>query len=229
MMKNLINVVFLLALIVPASAREERYRLYSKTDPSDTGGIKGSIVTPSKPLVAILAIPPDEPRLVYNGTISGPDRREFIFKNLPIRKYDLFVIYDDEFYEGLNLHRGDSTLTEEDHAKIKATVDKAEKYFLKKYIHRVEGESGRGNEARVIVTYLRDKASTNGSDHRRSFRLLMMKDVGPGWQIARSRDLYPTWTKPQYNNPKHHYVKELGRIRVTDAIKDIGGLRLSAN
>ena len=179
-------------LLLPLGALAERDRLYSKTDPSDTGGIKGSVITPSKAIVQILAIPPDEPRLVYVGKLMGSDKREFLFENLPMRKYDLVVIYDDEFYEGLNLNRGGSTLTYEDQDKIKATVDKAEKYFLKKTIHRLEGETGRGNEARCIVTYLRDKASTNGSDYRRSFRLIMLKDVGPGWQIVRTRDLYPT-------------------------------------
>ena len=216
-------------LLFSLNSHAERDRLYSSVDPTDTGGIKGSIVTPSKAIVQILAIPPDEPRLVYVGQLLGTDKREFLFEHLPIRKYDLVVIYDDEYYEGLNLHRGDSNLNDEDQAKIKATVDKAEKYFLKKTIHRLEGESGRGKEARCIVTYLRDKASTNGKDYRRSLRLIMLKDVGPGWQIVRTRDLYPTWTKPVHANPTHHYVEDLGRIRVTSSIKDIGGLRLSSN
>ncbi|MFT5125771.1 MAG: hypothetical protein ACI97B_004422, partial [Verrucomicrobiales bacterium] len=117
----------------------------------------------------------------------------------------------------------------EDQEKIGATIQKAEKYFLKKTIHRLEGETGRGNQSRALVTYLRDTASTNGKDYRRSLRLIMLKDVGPGWQYERSRDLYPTWCKPAHAHPKHFQVPELGRIRVTDEIKDLGGLRLPEN
>jgi hypothetical protein len=227
-MKRLTTIAVFI-LLTACTVQAERDRLYSKTDPAATGGIKGSIITPSQSIVSILAVPPDEPRLVYEGKVLGTDKREFLFENLPMRKYDLMVIYENAYYEGFNLMRGESTLTEDDLAKINATVAKAEKYFLKKFVYRVEGETGRGNEARAVVGYLRDTASTNGSDHRRTVRLIMFKDVGPGYQIVRTRDLYPTWTKPQTNQPKHHYVKELGRIRVTDEIKDVGGLRLSSN
>lgn len=218
--------ILVAAFFMGALAQAERDRLYTKPDPEAKGGIKGSITTPSLPVLSVLAIPPDEPRLVYEAKISGPDRREFMLTGLPMRKYDMVVIYDDRYYEGLNLHRGESTLTDEDKQKIAATVQKAEKYFTKKTIHRLEGETGRGNRSRAIVTYLRDRSSTNGKDFRRSLRLIMLKDVGPGWQYERSRDLYPTWCKPQFANPKHYNVKELGRIRVTDEIKDLGGLRL---
>jgi hypothetical protein len=224
------NIRIVIVLIFAcALARAERDRLYTKPDPEAKGGLKGSITTPSLPVLSVLAIPPDEPRLVYEAKISGSDRREFELTGLPMRKYDLVVIYDDRYYEGLQLHRGESTLSSEDQEKIGATIQKAEKYFLKKTIHRLEGETGRGNQSRALVTYLRDTASTNGKDYRRSLRLIMLKDVGPGWQYERSRDLYPTWCKPAHAHPKHFQVPELGRIRVTDEIKDLGGLRLPEN
>ena len=34
-------------------------------------------------------------------------------------------------------------------------------------------------------------------DFRRTFKLVLLKDVGPGWQIARARDLYPVWVDPK--------------------------------
>ncbi|MEM7396216.1 MAG: hypothetical protein AAF492_28100, partial [Verrucomicrobiota bacterium] len=207
-------------------APPERYRLYTKPDREATGGIKGRILTPKTPIVQILAVPADEPRLVYKGDVSGPNQQSFSFKGLPMRKYDLVVIYNDRFYEGLNLIRGDDTLTTEDRKKINATIQKSEPYFTKRTIHRMEGKSGRGNEARLVATFLRDRASTNGSDFRRSFRLFVMKDVGPGWQVVRSRDLYPTWTKANFANPQHFYNKNLGRIRVTDSVKDVGDIIL---
>jgi len=191
---------------------------------------------PSQPIEQILAIPPDEPRLVYKGTVTGAGRREFSFSGLPMRKYDLVVIYKDRLYEGLNLERGDDTLTSLDHQKITATIDKAEPYFTRKIIHRMQGKTGRGNLARCIATFMRDRPSTVGHGtangpggnrtSRRTFRLVMLKDVGPGWQVVRSRDLYPSWTTSASCEATHTYSKSLSRIRVTRSIKNIGNLNL---
>ena len=216
----------------------ERTKLYNEPDPDSSGGIRGQIAGPAKPLLQILAIPPDAPRLVYKGEITDPEKREFLFKGLPMRKYDLIVIFDDSFYEGCQLVRGESSLTEEDHAKIKAIVDKSEPFFTKKIIHRAEGETGRGNWSRAICTFVREaksityldaaNAEKSGSGFwRRTFKLVEFKDVGPGWQIANARDLYPVWADPAKPHPTHHFDKSLSRIRVADTIKDIGELTLT--
>jgi hypothetical protein len=204
-----------------------RDRLYTKPDPASPGGIMGEVVKPAHPIRQVLAIPPDEPRLVYEGDIRGEGQRRFYFEGLPMRKYDLVVIYDDNFYEGLTLHRTENTLKKADLTKINETIQKAEPYFTKKYIHRVEGMTGRGNVARCICTFLRDRPSTNGPDYRRTFKLIMMKDVGPGWQVVRARDLFPVWTKPDKATPTHHYRSQLSRIRVTTRLKDLGPLNLA--
>ena len=91
------------------------------------------------------------------------------------------------------------------------------------------GTTGRGNEARAVATFLRDRPSTNGPDYRRSLRLFIMKDVGPGWQVVRSRDIYPTWCKPSNATPEHHFDKQLSRIRVTNKVKDVGTIHLRGN
>ena len=222
----------LAALLCSASAHPERYRLYTKPDPEATGGIKGTVAYPSRPIEQILAIPPDEPRLVYKGTISGSSRRDFSFSGLPMRKYDLVIIYDDQFYEGLTLQRGEDTLTETDRQKITTTINKAEPYFTRKIIHRLQGTTGRGNLARCVCTFMRDKVPANSPKEarniRRTFRLFMLKDVGPGWQVVRSRDLYPVWTTKGKMAAKHHYEKALSKIRVTKSVKDIGQLNLKS-
>lgn len=209
-------------------APPERYRLYSKPDPSCTGGIEGHIYSPQLPIQQILAIPPDEPRLVYKGTVGGADSRSFTFSGLPMRKYDLVVIFENRFYEGLQLHRGEGYLTAEDEKKIDYIIQKSEPYFTKKFIHRVEGKTGRGNLARCIITSLRDKGSSDvgHSRWRRTFKLVMLKDVGPGWQVVRARDLYPVWIEPKFGKPVHYYSEKLSRIRVTNRIKDVGEIDL---
>ena len=224
-MKHAWFTIVALALAAPVLA--ERDRLYTAPDPAAPGGLRGTVVTPALPIRQVLAIPPDEPRFVYEGAVSGTDRRTFRFEGLPMRKYDLVVIYDDRFYEGLRLHRDDDTLTSEDRAKIDQTVQASEPFFTKKFIHRVEGETGRGNLARCICTFLRDRPSDGGTGYRRTFKLVMLKDVGPGWQFVRARDLYPLYVPPALAQPRHHYTRVLSGFRITSTIKNLGELRLT--
>jgi hypothetical protein len=215
----------------------ERYRLYTEPDSGAPGGIAGRVVKPEQPVAQILAIPADAPEKVYQGTIDGADRRSFKFTGLPMRKYDLLVVFEKDFHEGLQLQQGENTLTEADRTKIEAIVQKSEPYFTHKIIHRVAGETGRGNFARCICTFLRAKGSEllwnayqgkfERDDFRRTFKLVILKDVGPGWQIVRTRDLYPVWTTPQLVKPEHHYHESLSGIRVADKVKDLGELDLT--
>lgn len=213
-----------------------RSRLYTAPDASSPGGIQGRIARPSKPIKQILAIPSDAPRFVYEGIVTRSDGRGFRFEGLPMRKYDLVVIYENAFFEGLQLHRGASTLTDSDVEKIEATVQKSEPYFPYKIRHRLQGTTGRGNTARGIYTYYLDRKSDllfneyqggwTRDDPRRTFKLVILKDVGPGWQIVRARDLYPAWVTMGTLRPKHHFRKQLSRIRVADSVKDLGDIDL---
>ena len=215
----------------------ERTRLYTKPDPANTGGLKGRITNPALPIEQILALPAENPEEVYLGEITDSQRTNFEFKCLPVGKYDLIVIYPAAFYEGLRLNREASTLTTDDLKKIEATIQKSEPFFTKRIIHRVEGESGRGKTARAICTYFREKGSellleqfegkSSRPDFRRTFKLVLLKDVGPGWQIARARDLYPVWVNPKSTLPVHHFSTAISQFRVADQIKDLGALDLT--
>lgn len=211
----------------------ERHRLYTKPDPAASGGITGTIAKPGKPILEVLAMPPDEPQLVYEGKVTGENRQGFLFEHLPVAKYDLFVIYENEFYEGLELTYEPDTLTDSDRQSISAIVNASDPFFNKKVIHRVAGTTGRGNVARCVVTQYRDGRGTVSQDYedlkgvvRRTFKLIWLKDVGVGWQVVQKRDLYPVTIKPQYQTPKHHFEKALSRIRVTDQVKDVGDISL---
>lgn len=209
-----------------------RDRLYTKADPRSPGGMSGRIVQPEEPIAQILAIPFDAPEKVYEGTIEGSDRQSFRFTGLPIRRYDLVVVYANSFYEGLQLHRGESTLTDGDRKKIDAIVQKSEPFFTHKVIHRLAGETGRGNLSRGVCTFYRDKPADYtgggpGENFRRTFKLVLLKDVGPGWQVVRTRDLYPITTSTKFLKPAHHHSEALSRIRVADSVKDLGNLDLT--
>lgn len=227
-----IPVMLLLAAAVSA---DDRSRLYTRPDPSCGGGIRGYITSPPLPIEQILALPPDELRFAYKGEVVTGDKRGFVFKNLPMRKYDLVVVYDKKFLEGIQLHRGESTLTQQDIRKIEQSIEKSEPFFKEKTIHRVEGDTGRGNFAKAIVsyfsgiktiTYIVADSAPKGREYRRTFKVVLLKDVGPGWQIVRTRDLYPKSVAATEGKLNHKYSETLSGIRVTDYIKDLGEIDL---
>ena len=215
----------------------ERTRLYKKPDPASSGGLRGSIGAPALPIEQILAVSAEDVDQVYQGEVGGAQRNTFQFNGLPVGKYDLVVVFASEFYEGLHLSAEPSTLSAQDLVKINASIQKSEPFFPKKFLHRLEGQTGRGQEARAVCTYFRDKGSeldvekfegkSSRPDFRRTFKLVLLKDVGPGWQVARARDLYPVWMDPKNALPVHKHSPALHQIRVADQLKDIGALQLS--
>lgn len=233
---------FLLATVLLAGAAvaeepPQRTRLYTAPDPASPGGLQGHLKNPALPIEQILATPATNPEEVYLGEITGPKKDSFSFKGLPIGKYDLIVVYPTAFYEGFQLNRDASTLTPEDRKSINETIQKSEPFFSKRVVHRLEGQTGQGNFARAIITYYREKGSEllmetfNGGfsrpDWRRTFKLVTLKQVGPGWQIVRARDLYPVWVKANSPLPEHHFSSTISQIRVADQMKDLGELDLS--
>jgi hypothetical protein len=228
-----------LAICLPAFAEPPapRSSLYTHPDPASAGGITGHVTNPATAIEQVLAIPFDAPEKVYEGMIEGDDKRSFRFTGLPMRKYDLVIVYANSFYEGLQLERGPNTLTNEDHKKIEAIIQKSEPYFTNKFLHRLEGTTGRGNEARSICTFLRAHGSefalgtyqgkSSRDDFRRTMKLVILKDVGPGWQVVRTRDLYPVWISPKNTEFKHNFSETLSRVRVADTLKNLGDLDLS--
>ncbi len=229
-------VVLSAVAVFGADAKPERHRLYTPPDSDSTGGITGMITKPGKPILEILAMPPDHPELVYEGKVVGSNRQGFLFENLPMAKYNLFVIYENEFYEGLELSFVPDTLTEKDRKSIDFIVKASDPFFNKKVIHRVEGTTGRGNFARCVVTQYRDGPGTVTADYvemkgisRRTFKLIWLKDVGVGWQVVQKRDLYPVTVAMSLLTPTHHFSKVLSKIRVTDQVKDLGEISLGNN
>lgn len=86
----------------------------------------------------------------------------------------------------------------------------------------------------MIVTYCRAKGSLltfttykgeySREDHKRTVKLVMLQDVGPGWQITKTRNYNPYWAKPGTPLPKHNFSSALSKIRVAEEPKDLGNL-----
>ncbi len=217
-----------------AYEKMEHRRLYTEPDPSAVGGIQGRIANPAEIIRQVLAIPAARPEKVYRGEFTDSQRRSFYFKGLPMDRYDLVVIYENAAYEGLRLHRGESTLTRTDLQQIQEIIERSESFFTLKIIHRLEGDTGRGNQARAFVTMARDLeaemyAVIERFGYRRTHKLVILQQVGPGWQIVRTRDLYPVWVEFNEKNrlrPTHHFRSELSGIRVTHQVRDLGEISL---
>ncbi len=213
-------------------------RLYTTPNPGNQGGIRGSITNPGQPIGHVIAISPDEPKTkCYAGRVSG---NTFHFENMAPGKYDLIVFYRDRFYEGFSLQRPaeENSLTSEDRAKIDKTLGKAVPFFDVKKIHRLEGTSGTAGKCRAVATYLRtENAGTtmvsgfsgdSFSGQLRSVRLLLLEDVGPGWQIAMTREVLrlEVLGDDKKGVLPGSFHKKLSRVRVSDNVKDIGAIDL---
>lgn len=217
-------------------AAPENTYLYTKPDETSPGGIRGRITGTAQPPSLVLATPAAEPEKVYKAEPDPADPGAFSFQGLPPGRYDLIAVCGGDFYEGITLSREESSLTPADLEKINASLQKSEPYFPEKTIHRVEGQTGRGNQARMVATYSRAKGSLltfttykgeyEREDHKRTFKLVILQDVGPGWQIVQTRNYHPVWAKPGTPLPKHHFSPALSKIRVAGETKDIGDINI---
>ena len=205
--------------------------LYTEPDPSSGGGIKGRVLSPAKALVAAYALPPDEPRFVYKGAVGA--KGAFSFSGLPPSMYDLILVFEDSFYEGLTLSRQGGTVPSGDREAIESIVLKSEPYYTRKLVHRVEGRGGTSGVARCICTFLRDKGSIGFMDgkiypdFRRSLKLVLLEQVGPGWQVVRTREIHTTMVRPGTGPLEHFTAPGIRSIRVTDDVKDLGTIDLT--
>lgn len=214
-------------------------RLYTTPDPKAGGGIRAELTKPDRPIERVVAVSPDEPR---KKCFLGRVRKNRIeFTGLPPGKYDLVVFYADRLYEGLSLQRRSeqNSLTSSDRDKIDQTFRRAVPFFDEKEVHRLEGATGRAGKARALATYLRTgKTGTTMvsgfsgdtfSGQLRSVRLVLLEDVGPGWQIAETRELFRK--EVLGDDPKGmlrvDFRKKLNTIRVSDSIKDLGRIDLT--
>ena len=209
-------------------------RLYTAPDPSASGGIHARVAAPDKPASDVFAVSQQDYLKVYRGTLSEKGR-EIAFNGLPVGKYDLLVVYPDEFYEGMVLSREPDTLTEKDRQSIQKTIESSVPFFDTKKIHRSSGTTGKEGKSRCVLQEVRTRPVTlqDGSVRPdiqvRSLKLALVEDVGTvGWQLGKTREIIRQEVGPKDVKGvlPHRYAEALGGIRVTDAVKDLGELRL---
>jgi hypothetical protein len=243
MTRYLLLAAALAALASPARAADkppgghtgtqQSSRLYTAPDPSATGGIHLRAPGDRAP-VAAFALQAFETKYVYAGEVRGAD---ITFTGLPPAKYDLLLLFEDGFCEGLRLSRDESSLTEPDRKSIETIINRSVPFFDTKVIHRCEGATGRAGAAACVLQELRTKpvtlqdASVRTDIQIRSLKLVGLEDVGAtGWQLLVTREIVRTEVAGSERRGvlKHQYVPALGAIRVTDQVKDLGEVKLES-
>jgi len=249
----------------PYSKTHVSINLYSKPDMSCSGGIKGSIAEAPSEVLGVLAMPQKFPNVSSMGDIEGggayknarninkdmtnqvylanlSDDNAFSFQGLPPGKYDLFVLCENCFYEGLLLSREAHTLSETDTRSIKAKITESNPFFNVKNQHRIVGQSGTFGKARVIEQEVRTLPVTLQSAEVlkhiqiRSIKLCLMESVGTSklgthWEMKKTREI----TRQEVGPPDTkgvipgYFCKALQGIRVSTKLKDLGTLKLCAD
>ncbi|HRR33143.1 MAG TPA: hypothetical protein P5026_03520 [Kiritimatiellia bacterium] len=249
----------------PYSKTKVSINLYTKTDPSAGGGIRGMIDGNPSEVLGVLAMPQKFPNISALADVDGGNstknarninkdmtnqvylaslgaNNSFAFYGLPPGKYDLFVLCENCFYEGLLLSREANTLTEQDILAIKAKVNESNPFFNVKNQHRIEGQTGTFGKARVLEQEVRTLPVTlQNADvlkhiQIRSIKLCLMESVGTSklgthWEMKKTREI----TRQEMGPPDTkglipgYFCKSLQGIRVATSVKDLGTITLTSD
>lgn len=248
----------------PYSKTHVSINLYSKPDPEATGGIKGVITENPSEVLGVLAMPQKFPNISSLDDVEGGNSAKnarnvnkdmtnqvylaslgsdnaFSFYGLPPGKYDLLVLCENCFYEGLLLNREEQSLTDPDVTAIKAKLKESNPFFNVKNQHRIEGQTGSYGKARVLEQEVRTLPVTLQSAEVlkhiqiRAIKLCLMESVGSSklgvhWELKKTREI----TRQEVGPPDTKGVipgffsKALQGIRVSSSVKDLGAVRLTS-
>ena len=248
----------------PYSKTNVGVNLYSRPDPNAPGGIRGTIADSPSEVLGVLAMPQKFPNVAsledIEGGTSAKNARNintdmtnqvylaslgsdssFSFSGLPAGKYDLLVLCENCFYEGLLLNRETNNLTEADVASIKGKLKESNPFFNVKNQHRIEGQTGTYGKARVLEQEVRTLPVTlQNADvlthiQIRSIKLCLMesvgtKSLGTRWEMKKTREI----TRQEVGPPDTkgpipgYFCKTLQGIRVSTAVKDVGAVSLKS-
>ena len=116
-------------------------RLYTPPSEEASGGIEGKLVDAPSKVLGVICMPQKFPNISSLKLVEGGSSRKnagnvntdmtnecylatltddnrFRFRGLPYGKYDLFILCENCFYEGLKLNREEESLTDADKAEL---------------------------------------------------------------------------------------------------------------
>jgi hypothetical protein len=249
----------------PYSKTHVSVNLYSKPSPDAAGGIRGVVTENPSEVLGVLAMPQKFPNVSSLDDVDGGNAAKnarnvnkdmtnqvylaslgsdnsFSFNGLPAGKYDLLVLCENCFYEGLLLNREGQTLTDPDVAAIKAKLKESNPFFNVKNQHRIEGQTGFYGKARVLEQEVRTLPVTLQSAEVlkhiqiRAIKLCLFESVGSSklgvhWELKKTREI----TRQEVGPPDTkgaipgYFCKALQGIRVSSSVKDVGALKLCSD
>lgn len=249
----------------PYSKTHVSINLYTKPSPDATGGLKGVITENPSEVLGVLAMPQKFPNVSALDDVEGGNAAKnarninkdmtnqvylaslnsdnaFSFDGLPAGKYDLLVLCENCFYEGLLLNREEHSLTDKDTAAIKAKILESNPFFNVKNQHRIEGQTGAYGKARILEQEVRTLPVTLQSAEVlkhiqiRAIKLCLMESVGSSklgthWEMKKTREI----TRQEVGPPDTkgvipgYFCKALQGIRVSSSVKDVGAIKLASD
>lgn len=240
-MKRLFPTILLATVCVLSAAAAEpkghtgtqqSSRLYTPPDASARGGIRMKVVKPNGgQVIGAFALVQFETKYCYRASVNGDT---ISFNGLPAGKYDLMILCENGFFEGMRLTREEDALTKEDRASIEAILSKSVQFFDTKKIHRLGGVPGDTGQARCVLQEMRTKpvtlqdASVRSDIQIRSLKLAELEDVGPAWQLTTTREISRQEVAGNERRGllPQKFVPALSGIRVTDQERDLGQVDL---
>ena len=202
-------------------------RIYTKTNPTDTGRITGEVTGTT--LTHAIAVERDRTR-VYLATLDQ-SARKFDFNHLPVGRFDLLLVTQDgRLVEGLALGAV-SNLPAPRARHLAEAVAKADSFFNRHVCHR----SGiKGETALVLTERIRDQQILRGSGeplnaNLRRLEIIELQQADDDWQMTRTRHLYREETPRQDNTPflVLTQLPSLSGVRITTTTRDLGNLDLT--
>ena len=242
----------------PYSKTNVGAKIYTPPDPGSMGGIRGRIEEAPSPVLGVVAVYEQFPNVSALGDVDGgrsaknaknvnqdmkqpvylaslDDNNNFSFTGLPPGKYDLLVMCENCFYEGINLSREPDTLTADDRKSIQAKMKESIPFFNVKNQHRIEGQTGSFGKALILDQEVRtlpvtlQSAETLKNIQIRSMKICFMESVGTQrlgthWELKKSRELVRQELGPPETKGviPGYFMKKLQGIRVSTREKDLG-------
>ncbi len=216
--------ILLSGLLMTAAAVAQSDRLYTRTEATDVGGLKGRLE--SGTLTHAIAV---DQRLqkVFLAELDGAGR-EFNFTRLPTAKYDLVLVTADGRVcegiarEGMKLEDIDPASA----ANLRTRIGKADAFFNQSKVHRViVGE----DRAWIFVERVRDKLILKQSGEElpaslRRLEIAELRKASDDWQMVHTRHVYREEIPRGQSTGffKHACLSALGNIRITGGVKDLG-------
>lgn len=224
-LRVVLSTMLLLLLVAAVFAKGEynsKY-LYTKTNDADTGGLVLTVAKGAPTFTCAVAVgrkghDPFLGTLTAGGTVAR-------WEHLPVDVYDVLLIGDTDYYEGLRLVREpDAALKGAEGTLVEREINNPawEGFFDRKLIERLEMQE---EDAYVLLQEWRaGTALTQGADVIKgtihSLMLVYLTRPAKGWQIPQHdgvRQLYREEIALK-GALAHHYVAGLGGLRVTTTV-----------